>query len=109
MCQGNRARPDHRRNTDGPLFTIGSEATSLINSCLSVRESKLQSQAKLVMDFDDGLEPVIPAVVGRKRKASKVNHQREKTKRARHSGEGKHPKINCGHRASNVSCRQTVR
>ncbi|KAL1276172.1 hypothetical protein QQF64_035795 [Cirrhinus molitorella] len=66
------------------------------------RESKLQSQAKLVMDFDDGLEPVIPAVVGRKRKASKENHQREKTKQARHSGEGKHPKINCGHRASNV-------
>ncbi|KAL1275917.1 hypothetical protein QQF64_035540 [Cirrhinus molitorella] len=54
------------------------------------------------MDFNDGLEPVIPAVVGRKRKASKENHQREKTKRARHSGEGKHPKINCGHCASNV-------
>ncbi|KAL1279338.1 hypothetical protein QQF64_026011 [Cirrhinus molitorella] len=54
------------------------------------------------MDFDDGLEPVIPAVVGRKRKASKENHQRKKTKRTRHSGEGKHPKINCGHRASNV-------
>ncbi|ROL41591.1 hypothetical protein DPX16_1290 [Anabarilius grahami] len=71
----------------------------LIVGCLSVRESKLQSQAN-VMDFDDGLEPVIPAAVGRKRKASIENHQREKTKRARHSGEGKHPKINCGHHAT---------
>ncbi|XP_048020943.1 uncharacterized protein LOC125266040 [Megalobrama amblycephala] len=52
------------------------------------------------MDFDDGLEPVIPAAVGRKRKASIENHQRGETKRARHSGEGKHPKINCGHRAT---------
>ncbi|KAK2892379.1 hypothetical protein Q8A67_012367 [Cirrhinus molitorella] len=32
------------------------------------------------MDFDDGLEPVIPAVVGRKRKSSTENHQREKTR-----------------------------
>ncbi|XP_067306870.1 C3a anaphylatoxin chemotactic receptor-like [Pseudorasbora parva] len=39
------------------------------------------------MDFDDGLEPV--------RKASKENQQREKTKWARHSGEGKHPKVYC--------------
>ena len=52
------------------------------------------------MQFDDGLEPVIPSTPGngRKRKTTKENHERQIIKKARHSGDGKTPGVGCGHR-----------
>ena len=45
--------------------------------------------------FDGMDEPVMVSAVGKKRKPSKSNHQREKNKKMRHSGGGKMPAVTC--------------
>lgn len=66
---------------------------------------------KSSMVFDDGLAPVFPVAVGRKRPSSslssspssKASRQRWKAKRARLSGEGLTPRVSCTHHSDNYS------
>ena len=54
--------------------------------------------------FDGMDEPVIVSVVGKKRKPSKSNHEREKNKKMRHSGGGKMPAVKCSHKKATNFC-----
>ncbi|KAL1276037.1 hypothetical protein QQF64_035660 [Cirrhinus molitorella] len=55
-------------------------------------------------NFDGIEEPVVVSSVGKKRKPSKDNHEREVRKRVRNSGGGKIPAIACSHSESKNFC-----
>ncbi|GFO04519.1 hypothetical protein PoB_003102400 [Plakobranchus ocellatus] len=55
-------------------------------------------------NFDDSYDDVQIVVDGRKKRANKAEHSREKVKRAKHSCGGKIPQISCQHDASKSQC-----
>lgn len=55
-------------------------------------------------NFDGIEEPVVVSSVGKKRKPSKENHEREVRKRVRNSGGGKKTAIACSHSESRNIC-----
>ncbi|GFO45874.1 hypothetical protein PoB_007237900 [Plakobranchus ocellatus] len=55
-------------------------------------------------NFDDSYDDVQIVVYGRRKRANKAEHSREKLKPAKHSCGGKIPQISCQHDASKSQC-----